>query len=121
MKYYLKIGAVLALLAFLAWYRQSVFNDGIEHCQNEYREATVAKYAEIQADYQRDMKKALKLQSDEFKVALETARSQKEVITKTNEVIKYVDREIKVPVGCDDLANSVISVFKQATDIIPRN
>lgn len=110
MIHYLKIGGLLLLLVVLAWYRNSVFNDGIEHCKNEARKAAVIQHKE----YERKLKEQSAI---DLKKALETAKAQQKVIIQTQEVIRYVDREIKVPSGCDDLANDVISVLKQASDI----
>lgn len=57
------------------------------------------------------------LQAD-HRDALTRAEGNTRTVTRVEKEIEYVTREIKVPVGCDKLADDIVRVQREAADII---
>lgn len=108
------IAAVVALLSVVGM----IYKAGIDRCETAAQAALVAQANEHRAEVEREIQNALNLQAQEHAAELERVRSEQEVVIKTEEVIKYVDRIKEVPAECDGVARDVIRVLQQSTDAV---
>jgi len=118
MKYIPHITAVLALVAGLYQLHNYIYNQGRQAeralMQLELNNAMQAQ----QEIYRQKVQAALAAQASDHAAEIQrlAANQQTEVITQ--EIIRYVDRTIKVPAECTDLANDVVSLLQQTTAVI---
>lgn len=77
-----------------------------------------AQFEAQRREYERLLQERITQIADDYEAQLELEREKVRVEYRTQEVIRYVDREIVVPAECTDLANNVISVLQQATGIV---
>lgn len=120
LKYKKIIGGLTALLTLLVlWnqvhdhiYKKGVLDERIR-LQAEFNKAFEAQRKE----YEIQLQNRLQTLSEDYEDQLRIERERVKIEYITKEVIEYVDREIEIPVGCDDLANNVVRVLQQATRI----
>lgn len=113
-KYIGYITGGLALIAGL----YGLYNHG-------YNEGARSAIAEIQAaqldQLTKDTDKALVDIVADNDTAAERVRIEYVTNTEIKEVVRYVEKEIVVPVGCDELAANIVRVRSKATSIINAN
>jgi hypothetical protein len=109
-----KLWAVIAVVAALA----TAYNIGKSVAEGEAAQQR-ADALEQQRErlHKRYAENVATLQSDHT-AALARARANTTTETEIREVIKYVDREIKVPGECTQLASDVVRVQHEASRII---
>jgi hypothetical protein len=69
-------------------------------------------------EYEQLLQTRIQQVADDYSARLELEREKVRVEFITQEVVRYVDREIEVPAECTALADNVVSVLKQATEIV---
>lgn len=118
MKYIPHITAVLALVAGLYQLHNYIYNQG-RQAERALMQAELNKAMQAQQEiYRQQVQSALAAQASDHAAEIQrlAANQQTEVITQ--EIIRYVDREIIVPAECDLLASNVVSLLQQTTAVI---
>lgn len=110
--------SVLALIASMYKTHTYIYDSGRESMRVEMVALQNKALEEARKTYEKDVEKSLLKMQHDYQDELERVRNEKETTTKIEKVTEYVDREIIVKPECDILAADIISVFKQATDII---
>ena len=109
---------VAGLLFTLYQLHSAVYESGRESMRTELIAQHNAAMENARKDYEKRVNESmLRVQADHAD-ELARVRNEREIITKVEKVTEYVDKEIIVQSECDDLANDVISVLKQATNIV---
>lgn len=118
MRNYINLGLLMLLIGGYIFVSTNSFNKGVEseriRLQKEHvkilkaqRETMEKQFAETQLIY-----------TEEAQQRLEREKSKVRTEYVTQEVIKYVDKEIYVEPACDALADHVVRVFEQATELV---
>ena len=108
------IGAIIILYGSVRY--DAGYDAAIAESAKIQRDALLQQAKDLRASYEQSIAD-LRADTNDSK---QRQADNNETVKETVEVIKYVDREIKVPATCDDLVNNVISVRQQATGIINR-
>lgn len=112
------VTGVLALIVTLYQLHDYVYESGYQAAVNEITAQHNKALAKQREQYEKQIEESLARISADHTQELERVRNEREIVTKVETVTEYVDREIKVPGECGLLAGDIISVFKQATDIV---
>lgn len=118
MKFIPHITAVLALVAGLYQLHNYIYNQG-RQAERALMQVELNNAMQAQQEiYRQQVQAALAAQASDHAAEIQrlAANQQTEVITQ--EIIRYVDRTIKVPAECTDLANDVVSLLQQTTAVI---
>ena len=113
-----KSGAVIALLVGLYQLHDSIYESGIEACQNESSRVFNEKVLAMQADTVKQVESALKLQSVDHAKDIERAKSERVIVTQTEILKEYVTNTIEVPTACAVVASDVVGMLSKATTLV---
>lgn len=109
---------ILVLIVSFSLYIESVkttaYDKGVKDTIKDINDQ-----AEKQIKEKEDKNKVIKEEDHKDEVA--SVKVITEIKYKTEKVIEYVDREIKVPVGCDKLATDVVYVLSETTSNINKS
>lgn len=111
-------GAALAAAVTLYQLHDHVYDSGYNAAVTDIKTEQNKLLEEQRSVYEKKIQAALDTITADNAAELERIKANQKTEYVTQEVIKYVDREIKVPVGCESLANDVVSVLSKATGII---
>lgn len=119
MKIYAIYAAVVMAILFLASsVHDYVFEQGRKAERADIQVETNKQLELYQKQQKEQADKALSDLAADHAAEIERMRGDKKTTVITKEIIRYVEKEIHVPGECADLAISVVSVLKQATDVI---
>lgn len=118
MKYGIYLLIALALTGAVAGAHSYVFEQGRKAERAELQEAYGKALTKQYDDYQQQVNHALVTQANDYadELARLSDNQQTEVITQ--EIIRYVEKEIIVPGECVSLAGDIVGVLQQTTGII---
>lgn len=110
---------VLLTIVFLIY---GVYNHGYSagkaDKESEYQQAYIDAVEQQRKEFNNKLKEAKEIaESDRKDVEVRTVIKQK-IEYRTKEVIRYVDREIKVPGDCVNLASNITRVFIDTTSAV---
>ena len=112
------VTGVVGLLTALYQLHNHVYDRGYDAAKIHFvAEQNKALDAQREA-HNKEVKDIISRIQQDHQDELNRVRSEREIITKVETVTKYVDKKIIVQAECELLASDVISVLKQATDIV---
>lgn len=112
------VTGVLALIVTLYQLHDRVYQSGYDAAVTRITAEHNKALEKQRQQYEQEIEKSLARINADYAQELERVRNEREIVTKIETVIEYVDREIKVPGECDMLVSDIVGVLKQATDII---
>ena len=110
--------SVFALIASMYKAYDYIYDSGRESMRVEMQSLQNDALEQTRKDYEKEIAKSLSRLQQDHQGELVRVRNEREIITKIETVTKYVDKEIIVQAECELLASDIISVLKQATNII---
>lgn len=108
------VGALSAFATYSAW----LYDLGEKSAHAQIQAEQTRKANENRKSVEKQIAEALKVQADDYDSALERVRNEREIVIKTEEVVKYVDRIKTIPAECDSLAADIVGVLQQHASII---
>lgn len=115
------IGIVLVVLfvIFIIYqWRGNIYQQGVLDERSRLTQEYAVIMEQQRQEYEIASERASQLFSEELEQELSRAREQASAETEIREIIQYVLRPIEVPANCEQLADDIIGVLQQTTDII---
>lgn len=112
------IGAVAIGGVFIAslWLlHNNIYQKGVQDERSRLLSLHNQQLVAQQEEYERRTQEAVELLLEENQIEIERLRQQQQTEIQIEEVVKYVEREVKVPVGCVELSIDIIWMLQQAT------
>lgn len=117
----MKLAAVLVVVSVTLYQTyDSGYDNGYNAKTNEYQEAYNTALRKKTEEYTKAVVKARRIAESDAEARWKRQGTKREIKVVTEKVIEYVDREIKVPVGCSNLAKSINRLLIDSTDSITR-
>lgn len=124
-KYKKQLGYITAILtvAITLWQLgdmiyDRIYEKGRTDMRTELQQKLYDQLEEMRIKYEKQTQIALNNLAADHADEIARIRSEQEIKVITQKVIEYVDREIKVPVGCESVADDVIWVLQQGVHTI---
>lgn len=96
----------------------SIYEKGRTDMRTELQQKLYDQLDEMRLKYEKQTQIALNNLAADHADEIARIRSEQEIKVITQKVIEYVDSEIKVPVGCESVADDVIWVLQQGVHTI---
>lgn len=109
------LAAVIVLSSVWLWGNSHGYGNGYQDKADEYQTAYDEALQAQKEEYNRKVAKAIDMAAKERSEAVRRAKQEREIVTKTEKVIEYVETEILVPGDCTDLATDVNRVLIDST------
>lgn len=91
----------------------SIYEKGRTDMRTELQQKLYDQLDEMRIQYEKQTQNALNNLAADHADEIARIRSEQEIKVITQKVIEYVDREIKVPIGCESVTDDVIWVLQQ--------
>lgn len=118
MKYGIYLLIALSITGAIAGAHNYVFEQGRKAERAELQEAYTKALTQQYDDYQQQVNHALATQANDYADELTRLADNQQTEVITQEIIRYVEKEIIVPGECVSLAGDIVGVLQQTTGII---